>query len=507
MAGAFVVAATAAGCLLKLLLLEDNHYLYVAEYTGPGLAWIYRVAALWGGNAGSLLFWVLILTLYGAMVSWSRHDDSERMLPWVAWILSALTLFYAVILNVAVAPFARSAEPIPMSGLNPLLQNPGMTIHPVNLYLGFIGFSIPFAYSISSLILGKTDATWLVVTRRWTLASWLFLSIGILYGAHWSYEELGWGGYWAWDPVENAALLPWLTATAFLHSAIVQERRHMLTRWNHVLVILTFWLTVLGTYLTRSGVIWSIHAFTNSALGAYFLALLMAVGAASCAILIWRWRVLRGGPPMTAVVSRESAFVFNNVLLVGCTAGVLLGTIFPLLTGWLDGAEKVVDNGYYNGVILPLAVCVLILMGMGPLLPWRHTTWRLARRAVGYPLAAAVVIGLALALVLYMPAGRLPVLGTSALVAAVFVVASVLLEYAQIGRLVKGASARVTTGGALRWMRTERRRLGDTWFTWRLRSWPWASLRLVRFTSVNRNNWPRAIRPSAWPGSAFASSA
>ncbi|MCL6444645.1 MAG: cytochrome c biogenesis protein CcsA, partial [Alicyclobacillus sp.] len=257
----FLCAAAAAFALWWLLISENWSYAYVSNYTGPGLALIYRVAAFWGGNEGSLLFWLLILTLYGFLVTLTRHEDSERMLPVVSIILSCISAFFAIIVRFTANPFVRLPHPKTGAGLNPLLQNPGMTVHPVNVYLGFIGFSIPFAYAIAGLVLNKTDATWLRVTRRWTLVSWLFLSIGIIYGAHWSYEELGWGGYWAWDPVENASLLPWLTGTAFLHSAIVQEKRGMLKAWNVILVTLTFLLTVLGTYLTRSGVLWSIHAF------------------------------------------------------------------------------------------------------------------------------------------------------------------------------------------------------------------------------------------------------
>jgi cytochrome c-type biogenesis protein CcmF len=429
MVAQFAVAGIASGCLVWLLVTGNNWYAYVAEYTGPGLALIYRIAAFWGGNAGSLLFWVLVLTLYGAVVAFSKHDDSERMLPWVQLILSSITLFYSLVLNFLTTPFLRLDHPLPASGLNPLLQNPGMTVHPVNVYLGFIGFSVPYAYAMTSLILNKTDATWLVVTRRWTLVSWLFLSIGIVYGAHWSYEELGWGGYWAWDPVENASLLPWLTATAFLHSAIVQEKKGLLKTWNVVLVTLTFLLTVLGTFLTRSGVLWSIHAFANAPLGRYFLAFLCVTTVFSLAVLVWRRRVLRSSGRIESVVSKESAFLLNNVLFVGSAFAVLWGTVFPLVSQAVTGHKIMVDSPFYNAVNLPLAICILLLMGIGPLVAWRKSAVHSVLSSILYPLLAATILGLAAAGVLYFAYGHKSSLGTLGLIGALFVVLTVFIEF------------------------------------------------------------------------------
>jgi cytochrome c-type biogenesis protein CcmF len=431
MVAQFAAACLASLCLIWLLVTENNWFPYVAEYTGQGLPIIYRIAAFWGGNAGSLLFWCLILTLYGAVVVFTRHDDSERMLPWVALILTCITLFYTLVINFLTSPFQKLASPVPLNGLNPLLQNPGMTVHPVNVYLGFIGFSVPFAYALTTLILGKQDATWLVVTRRWTLVSWLFLSIGIVYGAHWSYEELGWGGYWAWDPIENASLLPWLTATAFLHSAIVQEKKGLLKMWNVVLVTLTFLLTLVGTFLTRSGVLWSIHAFANGPLGTYFLVFLSVAFVVSAAIIVWRRRVLRSDARIDSVVSKESAFLLNNVLFLGSAFAVLWGTVFPIVSQAVTGHKMMVDSPFYNAVNLPLAVCIILLMGIGPLMAWRRSSLRSVMQAVLYPLIAAAVLGCGVAVVLYVGFHHTSLLGTLGIIAALFVVLTVFMEYWQ----------------------------------------------------------------------------
>ncbi len=429
MVAQFAVAGIASFCLIWLLVTEDYSFAYVAEYTGPGLALIYRIAAFWGGNAGSLLFWALVLTLYGAVVAFSKHEDSERMLPWVQFILSCIALFYSLVLNFLTTPFLRLDHPLPPSGLNPLLQNPGMTVHPVNVYLGFIGFSVPFAYAMAALILNKTDASWLVVTRRWTLVSWLFLSIGIVYGAHWSYEELGWGGYWAWDPVENASLLPWLTATAFLHSALVQEKKGLLKTWNFVLVTLTFLLTVFGTFLTRSGVLWSIHAFANAPLGRYFLVFLSAATVFSASVILWRRNALRTTERIDSVVSKESTFLMNNVLLVGSAFAVLWGTVFPLVSQAVTGHRMMVDSSFYNAVNMPLAICILLLMGIGPLVAWRRSALRSVLASILYPLLAAAILGVAAAGVLYLAYGRKSLLGTLGLIGALFVVLTVFMEF------------------------------------------------------------------------------
>ncbi len=438
MAVQFLFGLIASVMLAYLLITENLWYPYVAEYTGTGLPLIYRIAAFWGGNAGSLLLWTLILGLYGTVTAFSRHEDSARMIPIVSMILSLVSLFYTGIINFTADPFTRSAQPAAAgNGLNPLLQNPGMTVHPVNVYLGFVGFTVPFAYAMAGLLLNKTDATWIRVTRRWTLISWLFLSIGIVYGAHWSYEELGWGGYWAWDPVENASLLPWLTATAFLHSAIVQEKKGMLKVWNIVLVTLTFLLTILGTFLTRSGVLWSIHAFADGPMGTYFGTFLAVFTVASALLIIWRAPTLKADRRFEAVVSKESGFMLNNVLFLASTFAVLWGTVFPLISEGLTGNKLMVSAPFYNAVNLPLAVCILLLMGVGPVIAWRRSTMKSILTAVGLPLLVSIGLGIAAAGWLRFQFHHTALLSTVALIGAFFVILTVILEF------VRSVQARV----------------------------------------------------------------
>lgn len=428
----FVAVVVASASLLELLITTNFNYAYVVDYTSRGLSLVYRIAAFWGGDAGSLLFWSLILTLYGAVVAFSRHEDSDRMLPIVSLIVTGVTLFYTILMNVGVNPFERLLHPAAMgNGLNPLLQNPGMTVHPVNVYLGYIGFTIPFAYALTGLLLKKTDATWLRVTRRWTLVSWLFLGIGIIYGAHWSYEELGWGGYWAWDPVENAALLPWLTATAFLHSSIVQERKGMLKSWNVILITLTYFLSLLGTYLVRSGVLWSIHAFANGLLGTYYLVFMAIVFVVTIVLIVTRWSTLRAETQFEAVVSKESAFMLNNVLFLGSTFAILWGTIFPLVSEAATGQKMMVSAPFYNAVNMPLAVCILALMAIGPFVAWRKSSLANVLRSIWMPLVVAVVLGLGVTLWLKTVYTTPTWLATLGLIAAAFAVLSVVWEYVQ----------------------------------------------------------------------------
>ncbi|QSO54690.1 heme lyase CcmF/NrfE family subunit [Alicyclobacillus curvatus] len=431
MTAQFLLVATASTCLIWLLVRGNLSYAYVVQYTSAGLSLIYKIAAFWGGDAGSLLFWSLVLTMYGMVVAFSRHPDSHRMLPIVSLIVTGVTFFYTTLLNVGVDPFLRLPKPAAIGdGLNPLLQNPGMTVHPVNVYLGYVGFTIPYAYAMAGLILNKTDATWLRVTRRWTLISWLFLGVGIIYGAHWSYEELGWGGYWAWDPVENAALLPWVTATAFLHSSIVQERKGMLKAWNVVLVTLTYFLSLLGTYLVRSGVLWSIHAFANGLLGTYYLVFMAIIFVFSVVLMILRWPSLRPERRFEAVVSKETGFMLNNILFLGVTFAVLWGTVFPLVSEAATGHKMMVSAPFYNAVALPLAVCIIFLMGIGPMIAWRRASVQSVVRAIVVPMLVAVALGLAVTAALramYTPGTSL--LSTLGIISAFYALITVGVEY------------------------------------------------------------------------------
>jgi cytochrome c-type biogenesis protein CcmF len=384
---AFALLTTIASLsLIGLLLTGDFRYEYVAEYTSRDLAWIYKIAAFWGGNAGSLLLWLWLLSLYAAFIAYMKDRESEEMRPYVLAVIALVALFFSLLLNGPAQPFAQNSQTVTDgNGLNPLLQNPGMTIHPVNLYLGYIGFTVPFAYGMAALFMKKADALWLKLTRRWTLVSWLFLSMGILFGAQWSYEELGWGGYWAWDPVENAALMPWLTATAFLHSSLLQERKGMLKGWNLILNQITFLLTLLGTFLTRSGLLWSVHAFANGEIGAFFLGFVGLVLAVSLMMVVIRWPMFRADVQMESVVSKEGSFLLNNLLLLGAAFSVFWGTLFPVVSEVVTGSKIMVGPSYFNRVNFPILIVLLILMGSGPLAAWRRSSLRQFGKRLLFP--------------------------------------------------------------------------------------------------------------------------
>jgi cytochrome c-type biogenesis protein CcmF len=387
----------ASSSLIYLLITGDFNYEYVALYSSTDMPLFYKISAFWGGNAGSLLLWLWILSIYTALVTWSKHKESERYLPWVSTFLLIVNLFFVLILNTIEFPFAINPEDMKEgNGLNPLLQNPGMAVHPVTLYLGYIGFAVPFAYGMAALVLKKADATWLKVTRRWTLVSWLFLSMGIIYGSQWAYVELGWGGYWAWDPVENASLLPWLTATAYLHSAMVQERKGMLKGWNISLVTITFLLTLFGTFLTRSGLLWSIHAFANGPIGAYFLGFIGVIVVGSVALISSRWSLLKADAQFESAVSKESSFLVNNLLLVASAFTVFWGTLYPVISEAVTGTKVMVGAPYFNRVNVPIFIAVVILMGIGPIVAWRRSSLKALRNNLIFPLLLAVLLAISL---------------------------------------------------------------------------------------------------------------
>jgi len=432
----FALTAIASAALLYLLIHLDFRYTYVAGYTSLGLALLYRIAAFWGGDAGSLLLWVLVLSMYLLVVSRVRHQDSERMVPVVTAVMSFVMLFFVLVLNFVANPFVVSAHP-PQNGngLNTLLQNPGMTVHPVNLYLGYVGFLVPFAYGLAALILKKTDAVWLTVTRKWTLISWLFLSCGILYGARWSYEELGWGGYWSWDPIENAALMPWLAATAFLHSAIIQERRGQLKKWNIILISLTYLLTLFGTALTRGGLLWSIHAFANGPVGVVFMSFVGLMTVLTVALIAWRWPSLRADVKFSTAISKETGFMLNNLLFIGALFAVFWGTVFPIVSEAVTGTQMLVSGPFYNSVVLPIGVALVLLMGIGPVLAWRKANLRQLGRLLSAPALAAIAVG-----VFSWLLGYQNLLSLASFMAAAFVAVAIFSEFVR----AIAARARVT---------------------------------------------------------------
>ncbi|MCK6555235.1 heme lyase CcmF/NrfE family subunit [Candidatus Binatia bacterium] len=389
----------AVGALLHALAAHDFAIEYVAHYSSTTLPLAYTVAALWGGQAGSLLFWLLVLTSMSTVVVLQNRQSNRALMPSVVAVLMVVSLFFLSMLVFVTPPFQRLAF-VPPEGrdLNPLLQNYWMMIHPPALYIGYVGCAIPFAFAMAALITGRLDDVWIRTTRRWTLLAWFFLSLGNLFGAEWAYTVLGWGGYWAWDPVENAAFMPWLTCTAFLHSVMIQEKKNMLKVWNMVLVILTFALTIFGTFLTRSGVISSVHSFTQSGLGPFFIGFLLATLAVSVALLLWRLPLLRSENTLDSILSREAAFLLNNLVLVGIAFAVFWGTIFPVISEAVRGVKITVGPPFFNRVNAPLGLLLLFLMGVGPLIAWRRASARNLRR--NFLLPGLIGLGAGLALVL-----------------------------------------------------------------------------------------------------------
>jgi len=392
MYAAFATVTIACLAMIVSLLTHDFSVLYVARNNATTTPPFYSVISLWAALEGSILFWTLLATGWASLVLHRYRARLPALMPWVGATLALGAAFFFAVMAWPSDPFVR-VTPIGLEGNGPnaLLQNhPFMGLHPPLLYLGYTGMAVPFAFGMAALITRRTDEEWLAVVRRWTLVPWIFLTAGIVAGAWWSYAVLGWGGYWAWDPVENAALLPWLTATAFIHSSMVAERRGTLRIWTHALVIATFTLTLVGTFLTRSGVVNSVHAFTTSGIGAWFAwAILLTLGVA-LGLLIWRLPDLGDRRPPGAVVSRESAFLFNNVLFLAITFAILFGTLYPVVVEAATGARASVGAPWFNRVNAPIFVALLFLTGVGPALPWGGASWTTVRERFAIPILAGV---------------------------------------------------------------------------------------------------------------------
>src|SRR5438132_7974655 len=388
----FVLVTSCFALLTYAFLTFDFSVRYVATNTNLGTPFYYRITAVWGALEGSIVLWSWMLTLYTLVVVLRHRTSARELYPWVLSVMLSVIAFFLLVMTVAAPVFARSM-PIPADGrgLNPLLEDSGMITHPVALYLGFTGFTVPFAFAIAALVTGRIGDFWITTTRRWTILAWYFLSLGLLIGGWWSYHVLGWGGYWAWDPVENAAFMPWLTGTAFLHSVMIQERRRMLRLWNLALVILTFSLTLFGTFLTRSGVIASVHAFTQGAIGVFFLSFLALVVLTALALIAWRWDDLGAQGALDSIVSRESAFLLNNVLLVAAAFTVFFGTVFPLLSEAARGVKVSVGAPFFNQVNVPLFLGLIFLLVVGPLIAWRRPSVDNLKRNFLWPVALGII--------------------------------------------------------------------------------------------------------------------
>ncbi|MEO5817142.1 MAG: heme lyase CcmF/NrfE family subunit [Gemmatimonadaceae bacterium] len=380
--------------LWTALLTHDFSLTYVASHTSSNMPKIYVFTAFWGGQAGSMLFWALILSCYSSIAIWSVREKARELAPWACGTLALILLFFIATTCFKANPFDRMAWiPADGKGMNPQLQNPGMAIHPPNLYLGYVATAIPFAFAIAALITRKLDASWLLVVRRWSLISWFFLTVGITLGMWWAYVELGWSGYWAWDPVENASFLPWLTGTAFLHSIMIQEKRGMLRKWNVVLVVTTFLLAIFGTFLTRSGIVESVHSFAQSPVGTWFGTFFFASLATTIYLVATRLKDMEATATLESMISREAAFLYNNLVLVGIAFSVLWGTLFPILSEWVRGSKITVGPPFFNTVNVPLGLLLLALTGIGPLIAWRKASTSNLRRQFALPVFLGLFAG------------------------------------------------------------------------------------------------------------------
>jgi len=390
----FAIVFLAALVLVVAAFQNDFSIAYIFHHSNRDLPAPYKFATLWSGQEGSLLFWALLLSAYGLVLR-LRYKTDVRLFAYASVIIAAVQVFFLLLLNFAANPFGVMQGTLPAdgTGLNPLLQYPEMVIHPPMLYLGYVGFTVPFAFALAALIMRYPGEKWIQITRRWTMVTWGFLTCGVFLGAHWAYSVLGWGGYWGWDPVENASLMPWLTGTAFLHSVMMQEKRGMLKTWNMWLIFSTFMLSIFGTFLTRSGVVSSVHAFAQSSIGDWFVAFLAIIFATCLFFYVKNRSHLRTEHKLESLISRESSFLFNNLLLLVACFTVLWGTLFPVLSEWVQGTKVTVGPPFFNRVNVPVALLLLLLTAVGPLLAWRRTSVESLKRNFLWPAIGALATG------------------------------------------------------------------------------------------------------------------
>jgi cytochrome c-type biogenesis protein CcmF len=431
--------ALAAISLVTALYAHDFSLGYVASYSSRSLSRPYTLSALWGGMEGSLLFWTLLLTVFSAIAIRKARMRNGIVVDRAASILAGIAVFFIALLVFPANPFTVLTDiPADGTGLNPLLQSPGMMIHPPLLYTGFVAFSIPFAFAMSALVERRLDEDWFTYTRRWTLFAWSALSIGIVLGGAWAYTELGWGGYWAWDPVENASFLPWLTATAYLHSVVIQEKRRMFKAWNVSLILLTYLLAVFGTFLTRSGILSSIHTFTEGPIGKWFLPFLAAMLVGGLTLIALRADSLRSENRFDSLLSRESAFLANNVLFLAAAFAVLWGTVYPIVAEVVSGVRLSVGPPFFNSVFIPIGLAILALTGIGPLIAWRRMDPRALARMIAGPLTVAGVLTIGLGISGVRSLGALIAFGACAF--TLLAVAGEFVRGSRIYRRREGAS-------------------------------------------------------------------
>src|SRR6266852_4159141 len=430
----FVAVTGAALALVWAALNNDFSVAYILHHSNRALPTPYKLAALWSGQEGSLLFWAWLLSGYGFVLR-LRHKVDQTLVATTSMILAGVQIFFLILVTFVARPFGMmDSVAADGKGLNPLLQYAEMVIHPPMLYLGYVGFSVPFAFALAALIMKYPGEKWIHITRRWTMVTWLFLTCGIFLGAHWAYSVLGWGGYWGWDPVENASLMPWLTGTAFLHSVMMQEKRGMMKTWNVWLIFTTFMLSILGTWLTRSGVISSVHAFAQSPIGAWFLIFLGIVLVVGVYFFIKNRSHLKTEHRLESLISRESSFLFNNLLLLVSCFAILWGTFFPILSEWVTENKIAVGPPFYNNVNVPIALLLLLLTAVGPLLAWRRTSFGSLKRNFTIPVTIAAASAVAL-----MIGGVRPWQDISYLYALMAISLSVLVAATVASEFLRGA--------------------------------------------------------------------
>ena len=460
-----VLVTVATGILLYSLMTNDFRFAAVAGHSNRALPWYYKLTALWSGQEGSLLFWSWLLACYGMVAVILNRERHRSMMPYAVAVLMVVQGFFLILNNFIANPFQLLAlnqggqmvvqGPLDGNGLNPLLQYPAMAVHPPLLYLGFVGFTVPFAFAMATLITRQAGDKWIETTRRWTMVAWLLLSMGVMMGARWAYAVLGWGGYWGWDPVENASLIPWFTATAFLHSVMMQEKRGMMKVWNMVLIFSTFFLTIFGTFMTRSGVVSSVHAFAESDIGHWFVAFLGIGILFSGWLLLERLDYLKSASQLDSLVSRESSFLFNNLLLLAACFSVLWGTLFPVITEAVQGVKISVGAPFFNKVNIPIALVLLFLTGVGPLFAWRKTSVASLRRNFQTPALISLAVG-----------GVLFALGVRqfypqvSLILCVFVTITIVMEFYRGSRVIAQKSGHSLIGSAVTLTRRNTRRYG-----------------------------------------------
>ncbi|MBB5174799.1 heme lyase CcmF/NrfE family subunit [Texcoconibacillus texcoconensis] len=429
----FILATISMFLMFYLLATNQFQFQYVYQNTSTDLSMFYKLSAMWAGNEGSLLLWTYILTMYTVMVVFSNKMKNNPMTPYIGAIISTNTIFFYLILAFVTPPF-KTLDFVPPegNGLNPMLQDPSMLWHPVAIYLGYVGLVVPFAFAIAALILKNIDSYWLKITRRWTIIAWLFLTLGNVIGGYWAYTELGWGGYWAWDPVENASFLPWLTVTAYLHSVMIQERKNMLKVWNMSLIILSYILTLFGTFLVRSGVLTSVHSFADGNLGTYFMIFLAFMVIFSMYILMSRYQMLRQDTgQIESVLSKESSFLMNNLILVGATFAVFWGTVFPLISEAIRGETVTVGEPFFNTVMAPIMLALMFLMAVCPLIAWQRASLKNVRD--NFLIPAIFSLAVVALLVVYGLHGAYPIISFILIMFMIFT---------HIAEFIRGTKAR-----------------------------------------------------------------